>query len=110
MLDRASRTPTPRPSAGFSLLEVTCASVVLALGLFGAAAAQSSGLKLAREARVLSAGAADLAAAVEMVQSTPFDQLTTRFPGGQAIASFHGLHLPGEDVVVSYPSPGTDPL
>ena len=52
----------------------------------------------------------DLMSAVEDVMSTPFSQVTTTYPQGQAIPKYQGLHLPNETILVNYVDPAADPL
>lgn len=99
-----------RTEAGFTILEAVIAGVVLTLGIIGAFAAASNMLLLSRDAHDLATAAADLTGACELVNSVAFQDLTAKFPAGQAIPQFNGKSLSGESVVVTYPTPGTDPL
>lgn len=100
----------PAREAGFSLIEVTVAIALLALGLVAAVAAQSGALALSRASRDVAIGAADLASACELIMSVPVSDLESTYPDGAAITAFNGLHLRDESVVVTYPDPSADPI
>lgn len=104
--------PARRSSAesGFTLLETVVAALLLALGIVAVALAQSRVLVSSRHAREIMTATTDLASAVELVASTPFAELTTRFPNGAPIAAYNGLHLRDEMITVSYPNPAAEPL
>lgn len=92
---------------GLTLIETVFGLSILTIGVLGAGSALSTTLHLSREARESMIAAEDLQTAAELVRSKTFGtpgqagSLINALPAG-AIPQFNGLHLPGEQVAVSY--------
>lgn len=95
-----------RGRAAFTLVELMIAITVLLVAVLATFVSQLTSRDLLRTARETEVAVGDLEAAMERVLVFPPDQLpgpTGRFPDGQPIAAFDGLHLPNESIVVTYP-------
>ncbi|MBK7876034.1 MAG: hypothetical protein IPJ77_09820 [Planctomycetes bacterium] len=81
------------------------AITVLLVAVLGTFVAQLASHSLLRQSRETNLATADLAAAMEQMLVLPADQipLAGRFPPGQPIAAFDGLHLANERIVPTYP-------
>lgn len=92
-------------TGGFSLVELMVAITVLLVAVLGTFVAQIASHDLLRQSRETNLASADLAAAMEELLVLPADQipLAGRFPPGQPIAAFEGLHLANERIVPAYP-------
>ena len=107
MAGRGSDRPGGRrASGGFTLVELMIAITVMMVAVLATFVTQLSSHNLMRTARDTNVAMGDLQAAIEQVLVFPCNQLpqpTGRFPNGQAIAAFDGLHLANERIVVTYP-------
>jgi prepilin-type N-terminal cleavage/methylation domain-containing protein len=91
---------------GFTLVELMIAITVLLVAVLATFVSQLRARDLIRTARDTEVATGDLEAAMERVLVFPPDQLpgpAGRFPDGQPIAAFEGLHLANESIVVTYP-------
>ncbi len=96
--------------AGFSLIEVATAVVLFTIIVSGVLASQAASINLTYTARDTSIATADAQAALEEMLSLPAGAIPGQYPDGAAIPRFDDLHLFQEQVVVSYPDPGANPL
>ena len=99
-----------RSLRGFTLLEVVIAMALLSVGALSIYQAIISYQDLSRLAHERNIAYFDLETAIEDVQSTPFNNIVTRFPNNQRIPKFEALHLPRERIAVRYTNPAADPL
>ncbi len=97
-------------SRGFALIEVMIAMAMLSIGAMSIYQGVVSYQDLSRLAHDRNVAYFDLETAVEDIQSTPFANITTRFPNNQRVNKFEGLHLNRERVTVHYSDPTADPL
>ena len=95
---RASRT-----RAGFSLLELMIAVVLLTFGVLSAFYGQVSSLNLLRAARERNTAMSDLEACMETILAEPLEDIPGSFPGGVSVPAYDGLHLDGQLLVPVYP-------
>ena len=96
---------------GFTLVEVMVALVVLAIMSLAASGMLFSSAAVSNNDTEFKTAMADLQAVMEAINGTPFDNIVTTYPNGQAVAAFDGLHLNDESLTVSYPNPAaTNPL
>jgi len=105
----AERSPTPRqgPRAGFSLIEVTIAIVILAALSFTTALVLVPVSREHRAARESDIANSAVRSILEEIHATPFNELLARYPDGEEI-DIAGLE--GGEIRVSYENPGSDPL
>lgn len=92
--------------AGFSLLEILIAILVLIVAVTAAFATQLGSLNLLNTARETNTAMADLENAMERALAFATDQIPvpgSQFQAGQPIAAFQGLHLDNESIVATYP-------
>jgi len=96
--------------AGFTFIEVVIATVVLAVAALVAFPTMLSFFELSDTAREENVATHDLMASIEDILCTPFANVTTTYPDGQAIPKYTRLHLRDESLVVRYDDPAADPL
>lgn len=109
--DVADATPRRRARCrGLTFIELMIALAILSVVALVAFPTMLSFLDLSDSARQENVATHDLMSAVEDVMSTPFTQITTTYPQGQAIPKYQGLHLPNEAILVTYDDPKADPL
>lgn len=99
-----------RARAGLTFVEVMIATTILAVGALVAFPTMLSFADLSDTAREENVATHDLMAAVEDILCTPFANVTTTYPDGQAVPKFTRLHLRDEQIVVRYDDPTADPL
>ena len=93
--------------AGFSLLELMVATVVLLLGILGALVVQTATRDLSQTGHETNLAVSDLAAGMEEVLLTPLAEIpgaTGRYPADVPLAQFSDLHLSGQRIVPTYPN------
>lgn len=101
--ERRKRVGASRARAGFSLLELMIAVVILAVGVLSAFHGQVSSLNLLRSARERNTAMSDLEACMEAILSEPLLDIPTTFPPGASVPAFDGLNLPAQQLVPTYP-------
>lgn len=89
--------------AGFSLLELMIAVVLLAIGVLSAFYGQVSSLNLLRAARERNTIMSDLEACMETILSEPLTDIPGEFPPGVSVPAFDGLNLDSQQLVPTYP-------
>lgn len=100
------RRRTRRGDAGFTLVELMIAIVVLLVAVLGTFAAQFRSRELLQTSRETAIAMADLQAAMEQVLLRPVDQIpvaSSAYADGQPIAAYTDLHLSGQRIVADYP-------
>jgi prepilin-type N-terminal cleavage/methylation domain-containing protein len=100
-------------SAGFSLIEVMICLALIAIEFLSISGFIIAASRLSDENKLLNLAVSDAQAVIELIQATPFDQIMDpaypsaalskpSFPSATALSSYHGLHLPKEEVRVYY--------
>jgi len=92
-----------RARAGFSLLELMIAVVLLTLGVLSAFYGQVSSLNLLRAARERNTAMSDLEACMETILSEPLASIPVNFPADVSVPAFDGLNLTAQQLVPTYP-------
>lgn len=95
-----------RARAGFTLIEVMIAIIVLLVAVLSTYTAQISARNLMRTSRETNAATSDLQTAMDRALLVPADQLpiaSSAFAENTKVAEFEGLHLNGESIVTTYP-------
>ena len=87
---------------GLTLLEVLMACVVLAVVALALYLSLASGLAVTRSTGDAATATFECEQAMEEVLTTPFDDLSTTYPQGQAIAAYDNRVLKQERIAVSY--------
>lgn len=100
------RNPARQRRAGFTLTEVMVAISVMLVAVVGSFASQMASVNLMRTSRETNAAMLDLQAAMDRILLTPHATIPVAFAEGQPIAAFNDLHLPGQTIVVDYPTFG----
>ena len=96
---------------GFSLVEVMVALGVLAVMYMVVSSLLLSTAAVSDNDAELKTAAADLQAAMEAINGTPFDNIVPTYPNNQALPAFNDLHLDNEVLKISYTDPAaTNPL
>jgi prepilin-type N-terminal cleavage/methylation domain-containing protein len=104
-LRRATRNAGGR--AGFSLIELSIAILLMVFGVLSAFYSQITAANLLRSLREHNAAVADLETCMERIMLLPIDVIprpTGLYASGAPIAAFTNLHLPGEQIVATYPN------
>ncbi len=105
-----------RARAGFSLIEVSIAVLVMVFGLLTAFYSQITAMNLMRSIREQNTAMADLETCMERMLLVPIDQIPVAgslYEAGQPVAFFTNLNLRNEQMVATYPGFGAvvpDPL
>lgn len=119
---RIAATGTPRhPSphrGGLTLIELVLAVVVLVLAGLAVLGAYQASYHLTEVSQQMGIALKDLKDMMERIKTSPFNTLATAFPngvvGGGAVDQYGpivgGYNLPTEQITVTYPTPGTNPL
>ena len=89
--------------AGFSLIELMIAVVLLSIGVLSAFYGQISSLNLLRAARERNTAMSDLESCMEAILSEPLEDIPTDFPAGVSVPDFDGLNLDAQQLVPTYP-------
>lgn len=113
-----ARRAVRRARAGFSLVELSIAIVVLMVAVLTAFEVQLGSQRLVRTSRETNTAMADLGAAMEQALLLPKDDIPvagSMYAADQTIDAFTGLHLRDERMVATYPGylaggPVPDPL
>lgn len=89
--------------AGFSLLELMIAVVLLAIGVLSAFYGQVSALNLLRGMRERNTAMSDLEACMETILAEPLLDIPGNFPGDVPVPAYNDLHLNAQQLTPSYP-------
>jgi prepilin-type N-terminal cleavage/methylation domain-containing protein len=95
-----------RRRAGFTLVELMIAIVVLLVAVLGTFTSQLKARDLIRTSRETQIAMADLQSAMERILLRPVDQIpiaTSLYAHDQSIAAYEDLHLPDQRIVATYP-------
>jgi prepilin-type N-terminal cleavage/methylation domain-containing protein len=107
-----------RARAGFTLIELMIAIIVLLVAVMATFTSQLRARELMQTSRETNIAMSDLQSAMERLLLRPVDELPiagSLYEDDTAIAAFEGLHLPNERILVDYPGyvaggPVPDPL
>jgi len=107
-----------RARAGFTLIELMIAIIVLLVAVMATFTSQLRARELMQTSRETNTAMGDLQSAMERILLRPVDEVPiagSPFEDDTAIAAFDGLHLPNEQILVDYPGyvlggPVPDPL
>src|SRR5579872_1771199 len=91
-----------RRTSGLTLLEVMFAIVILAIAVIGLMSAAIGSTRASRDAWDQQAAAEDLAAAIETVQGTSYNNLWATWNEGATVALRNPHPLMNEKIVVNY--------
>lgn len=97
------RTKRAGTRAGFSLIELMIAVVLLSIGVLSAFFGQVSSLNLLRAARERNTAMSDLESCMEAILSEPLTDIPAEFPAGVSVPEFDGLNLTAQQLVPTYP-------
>lgn len=100
---RGQRQRAAGARAGFSMLELMIAVLLLAVGVLSAFHGQMTSLNLLRSARERNTAMSDLEACMETILAEPLGEIPVQFPGGTPVAAYEDLHLTGQQLVPTYP-------
>ncbi len=90
---------------GMTLVEILASSLIIGICVASMIAAYASSMRHVSRAREMSIEADDLKDVFEKIRCTPFTDITTDFPDGEAVPESEvGVFLlPQENIVVNYP-------
>lgn len=95
-----------RRRAGFTMLEVMVAIGVLIVATLSAFSSQLTSMRLVSTSRQTDIAIGDLRACMEQVLVLPTDEIPvagSAYQDGQRVQAYNDLHLPGQQIVPSYP-------
>ncbi len=95
-----------RARAGFTLIELMIAIIVLLVAVMATFTSQLRARELMQTSRETNIAMGDLQSAMERILLRPVDEIPiagSLYEDDTAIAAFDGLHLPNEQVLVDYP-------
>lgn len=98
------RTRRAGARAGFSLLELMIAVVLLTFGVLSAFLGQITSLNLLRAARERNTAMSDVEACMELILAEPLEDIPGTYPDGAPVPFYNDLHLTNQRVVPTYPN------
>lgn len=100
---KGRRLRAPRARAGFSMLELMIAVILLTFGVLSAFYGQITSLNLLRALRERNTAMSDLEACMETILAEPLAQIPVAFPGDTPVSDYDELHLDAQQMVPTYP-------
>jgi prepilin-type N-terminal cleavage/methylation domain-containing protein len=103
---KGSPTPTSFRDAGFTMVEMMVAIVVLLIAVLSAFSSQVTSMNLVTISRENDAAVTDLQGCMEQVLLLPASEIPVAgspYAAGQPIAAYEGLHLEQQRIVATYP-------